>query len=59
MGHAIIFLDYTGLPGTDDPNIGGKVAFSKKINMWFRPKLKWFPMDQMYIMRISTNLCIC
>ena len=40
MGHAIIFLDSIGLPGTDDPLIGENSRFSDFPNQGSNQKRK-------------------
>ena len=46
MEHAVIFQDYIGLPSTDNPCIGEKVAAFKFPKMRSRPKQKLFPIER-------------
>ena len=42
-GHAFVFWDSIGLPGTDDTHIGEKVAFFEFSKTRFQPKQKHSP----------------
>ena len=54
--HAVIFRYSVGLPGTDDPHIGEKVAVFKFFKIRFRPKGKKLLVDRTLKIRISIPL---